>query len=162
MSSRDDFETPMDRRNSGSRKWDAASGELPMTTADMDFRAVPEIAAALADRVRAGDYGYERVTDEFYDAVAGWCESQHGWTPDRGWLLFCQGVVPAIASIVRSLSNPGDGVAMMTPVYNAYFRAVEDNGRTRRHAIDWEKPERALSGQRTSLMILCNPHNPIG
>ena len=51
---------------------------------------------------------------------------------------------------------------MMTPVYNAYFRAAEDNGRTRRHTIDWEKPERALSGQRTSLMILCNPHNPIG
>lgn len=84
MSSRDDFETPMDRRNSGSRKWDVEPGELPMTTADMDFRAVPEIAAALADRVRAGDYGYERMTDEFYDAVAGWCESQQGWTPDRG------------------------------------------------------------------------------
>lgn len=46
------------------------------------------IVSALAERVRAGDYGYERVTDEFYDAVAGWCESQHGWTPDRDWLLF--------------------------------------------------------------------------
>lgn len=56
-----------------------------MTTADMGFRAAPDIVAALAGRVRAGDYGYERVTDEFYDAVAGWCESQHGWTPDRDW-----------------------------------------------------------------------------
>lgn len=54
MSSRDDFETPMDRRNSGSRKWDAASGELPMTTADMDFRAVPEIAAAPAITATSG------------------------------------------------------------------------------------------------------------
>ncbi|MBQ3308572.1 MAG: aminotransferase class I/II-fold pyridoxal phosphate-dependent enzyme [Aeriscardovia sp.] len=60
------------------------------------------------------------------------------------------------------MSNPSDGVAMMTPVYNAFFRAAEDNGRTRRHAIDWEKLERALSGQRTSLMILCNSRNPIG
>lgn len=51
---------------------------------------------------------------------------------------------------------------MMTPVYNAFFRAAEDNGRTRRYSIDWKKLERALSGQRTSLMILRNPHNPIG
>ena len=63
---------------------------------------------------------------------------------------------------MRSLSNPSDGVAMMTPVYNAFFRAAEDNGRTRRHDIDWEKLERTLSGQRTSLMILRNPHNRSG
>ena len=52
MISRDDFETPMDRRNSGLRKWDVVSGELPMTTADMGFRAAPDIVAALAGRVR--------------------------------------------------------------------------------------------------------------
>lgn len=121
MSSRDDFETPMDRRNSGSRKWDVASGELPMTTADMGFRAAPDIVAALAGRVRAGDYGYERVTDEFYDAVAGWCESQHGWTPDRDWRT----------SIKRAVADEIHGDLTLAP--DPLIRRLVGNGFSATH-----------------------------
>ena len=43
-----DFDTVVDRRNTGSLKWDVAENELPMWVADMDFQTAPCIIEALA------------------------------------------------------------------------------------------------------------------
>jgi len=61
-----DFDTPVERRCTGSLKWDRYKGRdvAPLWVADMDFKAPPAVIAALKDRVEHGVFGYTRPPDE--------------------------------------------------------------------------------------------------
>ena len=167
-----DFDTPTDRRNSGSLKWDVAENELPMWVADMDFRTAPEIHEALMRRAEHGIFGYTVIDDAWYNAYIGWWETRHGFRMERDWLIFCTGVVPAISSMVRKLTTPAEKVLVLTPVYNIFYNSVLNNGRqvlecplryeNGGYDIDFVSLEAGLADPQTTLMILCNPHNPIG
>lgn len=167
-----DFDTLTDRRSTNALKWDVAENELPMWVADMDFKTAPVIVEALQKRVEHGIFGYATVPDEWYQAYINWWKEQHGFTMERDWLMFCTGVVPAISSVVRKLTTPAENVLIQTPVYNIFFNSILNNGRRvlesplkydgENYNISFEDLERKLADPQTTLMILCNPHNPVG
>lgn len=167
-----DFDSPVDRRGTGSLKWDVEERELPMWVADMDFCTAPAIRQALERRVSHGVFGYNIIPEEWYLAYQGWWERRHHFSMEKDWLIFCTGVVPALSSIVRKMTCVGENVLIQTPVYNIFFNSVVNNGRNVRqcplsyqsgeYQMDFEALERDLSDPQTSLMILCNPHNPVG
>lgn len=167
-----DFDTPTERRNTNSLKWDVAQGELPMWVADMDFQTAPEIREAIMKRAEHGIFGYSVIPDTWYEAYIQWWKTRHGYTMERDWLIFCTGVVPAISSIVRKLTTPAEKVLIQTPVYNIFFNSILNNGRQvlesplrydgKEYRIDFADLEEKLSDPQTALMILCNPHNPTG
>ena len=167
-----DFDTPVNRRNTNSLKWDVAENELPMWVADMDFPAAPEIRAAIEERAAHGVFGYSVLPEAWYQAYIGWWQRRHGFAMEKDWLMFCTGVVPAISSIVRKLTTPAEKVLLQTPVYNIFFNSILNNGRQvsenrltyqdGRYEIDFADLEKKLSDPQTTLMILCNPHNPVG
>ena len=107
-----DFNTPIDRRGSGCMKWDEAPAPdvIPLWVADMDFRTAPSIIRALSKRVEHGVFGYTFVDDEYYQRLTLWFSSRHGWTFDRGQVIYTSGVVPALSAIIKALTRPGDGV----------------------------------------------------
>lgn len=166
------FDRPVDRRNTGSLKWDVQEGELPMWVADMDFQTAPAVREAVRARAEHGVFGYSIVPKEWYQAYISWWEDRHGFTMERDWLIFCTGVVPAISSMVRKLTTPAEKVLLMTPVYNIFFNSILNNGRQAlecrlpydgtEYRIDFEDLERKLADPQTTMMLLCNPHNPIG
>ena len=167
-----DFDTPVDRRGTYAFKWNVGENELPMWVADMDFRAAPEILDALNKRLDHGVFGYTDVPEEWYDAYINWWQRRHGLTMERDWLLFVTGVVPAISSIVRKLTTPNENVLIQTPVYNIFFNSIVNNGcrvlesplkyENGAYRMDLEDLDKKLSDPQTTLMILCNPHNPVG
>ena len=167
-----DFDTPTERRNTNSLKWDVAQGELPMWVADMDFQTAPEIREAIMKRAEHGIFGYSVIPDAWYEAYIQWWKMRHGYTMERDWLIFCTGVVTAISSIVRKLTTPAEKVLIQTPVYNIFFNSILNNGRQvlesplrydgKEYRIDFADLEEKLSDPQTALMILCNPHNPTG
>ena len=167
-----DFDTPVNRRGSGSMKWDVGENELPMWVADMDFPTAPAIRESLAKRVAHGVFGYSVLPDEWAESYCHWWKTRHGFTLQKDWLIFCTGVVPAISSAVRKLTTPAEKVLIQTPVYNIFFNSILNNGRQvlesplvydgTNYRIDFEQLEQDLSDPQTSLMILCNPHNPVG
>lgn len=167
-----DFDRIVDRRRTDSLKWDVAENELPMWVADMDFETAPAIREAIAARAAHGIYGYTVLPDAWYDAYIGWWQERHGFKMEKDWLIFCTGVVPAISSIVRKLTTPAEKVLVMTPVYNIFFNSIRNNGREvlacplhfdgEGYSIDFEELEQKLADPQTTLMLLCNPHNPIG
>lgn len=167
-----DFDKMTNRRGSGSLKWDVPERELPMWVADMDFETAPEVALYLVERVAHGIFGYSVVTDDWYRAYQDWWGRRHGLKMERDWLIFCTGVVPAISSTVRKLTTVGEKVLVQTPVYNIFFNSIRNNGRVilesplvydgREYAIDWDDLEKKLADPQTTLMLLCNPHNPVG
>lgn len=178
MAEKYDFDKVIDRRGTWSYKWDIKENkfpienELPMWVADMDFETAPEIKEVLKKRADHGVFGYGIVPDEWYDAITGWWEKRHDFHIEKDWLMFCTGVVPAISSIVRKITTPGENVLVQTPVYNIFFNSIKNNGRNvvenplsyngSTYEIDWRDLEKKLSDPQTTLMILCNPQNPSG
>ncbi len=165
------FDELTDRRNTGSVKWNVKEDELPMWIADMDFKTAPEIKAALEKRVSSGIYGYTEPGDDWYDAYIRFFEERHHFTIARDWLVFCTGVVPTISSSVRKLTSVGDNVVVLSPVYNIFYNSIINNQRNilqvpllykeNEYSIDWENLEKALQDEKTTLLIFCNPANPV-
>ena len=167
-----DFDTAPDRRGTDAVKWMVGENELPMWIADMDFDAAPEIKAALQRRLDRGAFGYGDVTDDWYDAYIGWWRTRHGFEMKKEGLVFCTGVIPAVSSAVRKLTTPAEKAVFLTPVYNIFYNSVLNNGRVTLpcplrneggvYSIDFDRLEAALADPQTSLLIFCNPHNPVG
>ena len=169
-----DFETLNKKRAGNSAKWDVPKGDLPMTIADMDFPTAPEIVEALQEKISMGLFGYEEIPSEYFKAVADWYEKEHHARPQEDWMIFATGVVPAISSAVRRLTSLGDNVLVQAPVYNIFYNSIVNSGRhvvsndlvydgkTRSYSIDFTDLEAKLSDPLTNMMILCNPHNPVG
>lgn len=167
-----DFDTVVSRKNTLSLKWDVAEGELPLWVADMDFPTAPCVRRAIEKRAAHGIFGYSIVPKEWGEAVSDWWKTRHGFAMNSDHLIFCTGVVPAISSAVRKLSTPAEKVVVMTPVYNIFFNSIVNNGRfvlesplaykNGEYAIDFERLEADLSDAQVSLLLLCNPHNPVG
>lgn len=167
-----DFSKLTDRKQSLSLKWDVEENELPMWVADMDFETAPEIIAALSKRVEHGIFGYNIVGDEYYQSIQNWWKRRHHFQMEKDWLMFCTGVVPAISSIVRKMTTVGENVLIQSPVYNIFYNSILNNGRHvlssdlvydgKEYHIDFADLEKKLALPQTTMMILCNPHNPIG
>ena len=119
-----DFDTPVNRRNTSSLKWDVSENELPMWVADMDFKTAPEIHEAIKRRAESGIFGYTVIPKEWQEAYAEWWRKRHGFEMQKEYLIFCTGVVPAISSIVRKLTTPAEKVLIQTPVYNIFFNSI--------------------------------------
>lgn len=166
------FDQPVDRFHSQSLKWDVEAHELPMWVADMDFQTAPEIREALQKRVEHGVFGYSIIPDEWKEAVSGWWDRRHHFAVEKEWIIFSTGVVPILSSVVRKLTTPGENILIQTPVYNIFFNSIVNNGRNvlqcplsyekGRYHIDFEDLEKKLALPQTTMMILCNPHNPVG
>lgn len=167
-----DFDKLTDRRGVGSLKWDVPERELPMWVADMDFQTAPEIVEALKRRAEHGIFGYSVVTRDWFEAYQNWWGRRHGLEMEQDWLIFCTGVVPAISSTVRKLTTVGENVLVQTPVYNIFFNSIRNNGRNilesplvyedGSYHMDFSDLEEKLADPQTTLMLLCNPHNPVG
>ncbi|MBD9179335.1 MAG: pyridoxal phosphate-dependent aminotransferase [Odoribacter splanchnicus] len=169
-----DFDEPVSRRGTNSYKWDTVKDEdvLPMWVADMDFRTAPAIVGALQKRVEHGIFGYTKVPPAYYEAVVNWFRRRHAWLIEKEWIVYTTGVVPAISAIVKALTVPGDRVLVQTPVYNCFFSSIRNNGceavanpliyANGTYRIDYDDLERKAADPKVKLLLLCNPHNPVG
>ena len=168
-----DFDTVIPRRGSDSVKWDSyAPDAIPMWVADMDFKAAPAILEALQRRLDHGVFGYERVPQRYFDAVTGWFSRRHGWTFRTEDIIPTTGVIAAYSACIKAMTEPGDKVIIQPPVYNCFFPAVRNNRciesrndllyRDGRYTIDFEDLERRAADPEAKVLLLCNPHNPVG
>ena len=180
-----DFDELIERRGTGCVKWDEeAPGQtegqipsediIPLWVADMDFKAAPAILEAIRRRAEHGVFGYTVVGDDYYDAVISWFQRRHGWTIRREEILYTTGVVPAMSVAIKALTMPGEQVLILSPDYNCFFSSVRNNGckvlecvlqfssTTNRFKVDWQDFEAKCADEKTTVFLLCNPHNPTG
>ena len=173
------FDLVHDRTGTGSLKWDFAvergrpASALPLWVADMDHATAPCVTSALLWRVRHGIFGYSEPDAAYDTALAGWFSRRYGWRIDPAWNVITPGVVPALALAVRALTAPGDAVVIEEPVYYPFREVVESAGRTVAAAPltrdadgvyrrDTAALETTLERTGARLLLLCNPHNPVG
>jgi len=165
-----DFESVVDRHNTDSLKWDLFDDDLPMWVADMDFKVAPKISEAIIKRANHPVYGYTIVTDELFDAYINWWDRRYDLKMSRDDMAYAIGVMPSISSMIRCLTDVGDEILIQSPVYHVFFYVIEENDRKVLenelifeegvYKIDFDDLDEKLS--KVKMMILCNPHNPIG
>jgi len=167
-----DFDTPIDRSGTWSIKYGRAKeGQLAMWIADMDFKTAPYVSEALRQRLDRDVLGYTSTPQEFYDAVAGWVHSRHGYAVDREWVGYAPGVITSLNQAYLAFTEPGDKIVVQSPVYDHFRLYIERLGRVAvenplifedgRYRMDFEGLERLIDA-RTKALVLCNPHNPCG
>ncbi|WP_282039940.1 MalY/PatB family protein [Halomonas alimentaria] len=174
-----DFATPVERRhpssNWPSQKWHHyGDGVLPLWVADMDFVSPPAVLEALRARVDHGVFGYGLVPDSLRETLCSWSREHYGWEIAPEWQQWLPGVVPALHLASMALTEPGDGVLTVTPIYPPFLKVAERTGRTPQQVsmrepaalgqpwrLDLEALEAALT-PRTRLLLWCHPHNPTG
>lgn len=175
-----DFETLVSRKNIGASKWNSMIkinnniGEdiVPFSVADMEFKNPPEIIEGLKKYLDVAILGYTEATDDYYEAVCNWMERKHDWKIKKEWITEFSGVVPALYTIIRALTKEDDNVLIMTPVYYPFYKSITANNRkvikselilcNDHYEIDFKDFEEKAKLESTKLLILCNPHNPVG
>ena len=173
-----DFDTPIDRTHTWSIKHDfkkengKADDILPLWVADMDFRSPDSVVEALKKAVDHGIFGYSRADESYFDAVAAWYQKRHHLTLQPEWMTCTPGIVFALSIAVRAFSQEDDAVLIQPPVYHPFSRAILRNKRTLvenplvlkdgHYEMDLEDLEQKVLDEHVKLMILCNPHNPVG
>ena len=173
-----DFDTPIDRTHTWSIKHDfkkengKADDILPLWVADMDFRSPDSVVEALKKAVDHGIFGYSRADESYFDAVAAWYQKRHHLTLQPEWMTCTPGIVFALSIAVRAFTQEGDAVLIQPPVYHPFSRAILRNKRTLvenplvlkdgHYEMDLEDLEQKVLDEHIKLMILCNPHNPVG
>lgn len=164
-----DFSKLAKRENTSSLKW-MNKDVLPMWVADMDFDTLDSVKDAIRKRVDLGALGYTNTPDYFFDAFQNFFKRHHGIDIDKNKMIFSTGVVPAISSIVRSMTSIGDNIILLTPTYNIFFNSVINNKRVPiecdlvydglEYQINFDDLEAKLKSSK--MLILCNPQNPVG
>ena len=173
-----DFDTAIDRTHTWSIKHDfkkengKADDILPLWVADMDFRSPDSVVEALKKAVDHGIFGYSRADESYFDAVAAWYQKRHHLTLQPEWMTCTPGIVFALSIAVRAFTQEGDAVLIQPPVYHPFSRAILRNKRTLvenplvlkdgHYEMDLEELEQKVLDEHVKLMILCNPHNPVG
>ena len=172
------FDIPVDRRGTGSIKWDRAKGKfstdkelIPLWIADTDFKAPPEAMEAVAGRAEHGVYGYSFAGRDYISSVAGWFNREYGLGVEESWVCPTYGVVTALYFTILALTEPGDRVMIHTPIYDPFYAIIRNTGREivdcglvhedGTYRIDYERMEEQMKAG-VRLLIFCNPHNPTG
>ena len=172
-----EFDKIVNRRGTGSYKWDSRHDVIPLWVADRDFQTAPCIIEALENRVRHGIFGYTLVREDYYDALIDWFSTRHLYIFNRSDVIYTSGVVPAISAIIKALVAPGEGVIVQTPVYNCFFSSIRNNGcrivennlirenisdTEFTYRMDFDGLEQLAADPSNRMLLLCNPHNPAG
>lgn len=175
-----DFDKLHDRSYSLAEKWDKAAMKehfgrddlLPFWVADMEFQAPTEIQQSLVKRAENGIFGYEYRPNSLYDAILAWYDKRHKWVINKTDLCFSQGVMNAITILINQHTEKGDGIIVQPPVFFEFRLAILKNKRKlvrnpliknkQGYEIDFDSLEEQVAKPRNKMLILCNPHNPVG
>jgi cystathionine beta-lyase len=168
-----DFDTVIDRRGTNSEKWNKYQdpGILPMWLADMDFRSPPAVMEAMHERVDHGIFGYTDVPDELIQVVLHMLQTQYRWHVEAEEIVWLPSLLSGLNVACRTVGEHADQVLTATPIYPPFLSTPGHLGRvlkivplvrnSGRWTFDLDRMARAIT-DRTRLLLLCNPHNPVG
>lgn len=173
------FDEEINRWGSHCAKWDMLGplykldtpDALSMWVADMDFRPPAIVQRALEAMTAHGVYGYFGDESAYLAATRWWMKTRHDWEVPEAAIFSTNGLVNGTGIAINAFSAPGDRIALLSPVYHAFYRVIKAAGREvaelplkldgGRYALDFAAWEKVMTG-RERMLILCSPHNPGG
>lgn len=174
------FDEPIDRNQYPTMKWSKPfladhfgnENAIPMSVADMDLKAPPSVVSQLQKRVTHGIFGYEFKPESYSAALESWYQDRCGWKIERQHIEQCPSILNAVSILINQQSNEGDGVILQSPVFFEFRMVIKSNQRRivknplnlidGKYQIDFDDLETKAADPKNKILILCNPHNPVG
>ena len=145
---------------------------MPMWVADMEFEIDNSIQKALIDRISDSGFGYEYKPESFFLAQKKWYQNHYDIELIKEQLLFSPSITTSISVIIENFTSKGDGVIIQPPVFMEFRDVIRNTGRriiknslqliNGEYKIDFEDLENKTTPKENKVLILCNPHNPVG
>jgi len=171
------FDEPISREGTNCIKYDlrektfGIKDVIPMWVADMDFKTPDFIIESFQNRINHEIFGYSFHPHEYFLSIINWIKQRHNWEIEKEWISFCPGIVPALNICTLAYTQPGDSIIVQPPVYFPFFSAavahdrnliynnlIESDGKW---IMDYDSLVACID-DRTKMIIISNPHNPIG
>ena len=174
------FDKSMDRTQSWSIKWDpdymierfGTADLLPFNHAEMDFKCPQPIIDAVQQRSNHGIFGYTLVKADYYVAIIEWYHHRHNIKFSQEEILYSTGVIFSLRNVIQYFTNVGDEILISPPIYKPLAEAVTDQARKLimvpllledgNYRMDFDQIEHMFQTHSIKIVILCNPHNPVG
>ncbi|HPJ01557.1 MAG TPA: aminotransferase class I/II-fold pyridoxal phosphate-dependent enzyme [Candidatus Limiplasma sp.] len=173
-----DFESLVNRENTGNLKECLTPAELSRNNqiifagAEMDFKTAPVMINALKRFASEGIFGFTLPDRPYTDAIRWWMQNARDFKVSAEEIVPTLGTIFSVGTAIRAFTQPGDGVIILHPVYYRYDVRVRENGRAvvsvpltevnNVYSLDLQALEAQMAQPRNKLLLLCNPHNPIG
>lgn len=145
---------------------------LPLWIAEPYLPPAGSIRSALQARADAGWYGYESRPETAKTAFWEWMVARHGWSNDHLTTIVSPSVGTSIGVMIDALTDESDGVVIQPPVFTDFKPLISAAGRTvvrsplvltdAGYRMDLDGLAEVTAQPEVRLMILCNPHNPVG
>ncbi len=167
------FDEQHSMKNTASWKWDNEGRDVnyPLGVADIDFRPPEEVIEAVVSKAQQGNFAYGVQSQEFSNSIVNWYHKRHGAYVEPEWTSYSPGLITALKMLLEAVTHVGDNIIIQSPVYFNFSLIITRNGRNvvenpliledNHYRIDFEDLEKKASDPRTTMMVLCNPHNPI-
>lgn len=168
----------INRKNTYSVKWDVVErvfgkdNVLPLWIADMDFKLAKPIQDGLINAITQTATGYAMYYRPLINAYIKWMLDRHNYQVDPEWISFSNGTVETIYHAINALTQPGDSIIIMTPVYGSFSQAIKKTGRSlvecplidtgKSFSIDYTNFQKLIENHNVKMFIQCSPHNPAG
>lgn len=168
------FDELINRKGTECKKWDTYADDIiPMWIADTDFKCPQPVIDAMVKRAQHGIYGYPVNDQSFEKSIVNWQKKRFDWEINPDWVEYTPAVIPAIIYAMYAFTNPGDNIVVQMPAYHPFHAIIPNNGRhilgnnlilqkDGSYEIDFDNLEELLSKKRTTMFLLCSPHNPTG
>lgn len=145
---------------------------LPAWVADMDIDTPPCVLEAVREKLEQRVMGYEEVPLLLFEAQSRWMRERYGAEYSPNLMLYSHSVVASMNAVIEAFTQKGDGIIVQTPVYPPFFHSVVEHEReliknplrensSGLYEMDFEDLEAKITPS-TKLLLLCNPHNPVG
>ena len=173
------FDQHIERKGTYCTQWDYVQDRfgqadlLPFTISDMDFASPDVVINDLKTRLEHPVLGYSRWDhDDFKEAIVNWYAIRFNCAIQKEHLVYGPSVIYIIAKLIEKWSQPFEGVVFQSPAYDAFEKMIK--GAQRRPIsspllktpegweINWSHLEKQLADKKTSIFLLCSPHNPSG
>ncbi|MGY0399065.1 MAG: MalY/PatB family protein [Ostreibacterium sp.] len=164
------------RRDSESEKWNHyPTDTIPLWVADSDFAIPSDIINALKSRLEHPVLGYGQESTRLRELVVARMKNLYNWNIEANWICFTPGVVSSLNSCRAIMGRIGSNAVTAIPVYPhlrnstpaleremKYFNMINvGTGESKRYTPDFKELVRVID-DKTKMLMLCNPHNPVG
>jgi cystathionine beta-lyase len=158
----------------GSMKWTRMPGHLAAFVAEMDFGTAPAVTHALESVTASSLLGYlpPAASKEMSAATTEFVLERFGWEVSPSRVYPVADVLSAYDIVLEHFTTPGSPVILPTPAYMPFLTLTPLRSREviqvpmvknseGRWAMDLDAIAAAFAAG-AELLILCNPHNPLG
>lgn len=144
----------------------------PMWVADMEFEVAKPIQESLIQRISNSGFGYEYKPDSFFNAQKKWYSNNYGIELDKNHIIYSPSITTTISVLIENFTSESDGIILQPPVFMEFRDVIRNTKRRitknplklidKQYLIDFQDLEEKAKLKNNKVLIICNPHNPVG